>query len=83
MLNLSEQRQIEANASNDDKVIVSIRLETFSQLLDIAEAAKAHSDSFNGAHGVLVVGPPEKQIEVNEAAKRLDKLLEDVEIGDE
>lgn len=76
-LNLSELREMIT------KTKYGIDNEDAHQLLNIAEAAKRHSDSFHNAHGVLIVGSSEKQIEVNEAAERLDKLLEDVEIGDE
>lgn len=38
MLNLKEQRQIESHAKDDDRAIVSIRLETFSELLGIVTA---------------------------------------------
>ncbi len=79
MLNLTELRQ-EASECLTEYVLDP---QEFLQLINIAEAAKRHSDSFRDAHGVLVVGPPEKQIEVTNAAIRLDKLLEDVEIGDE
>lgn len=52
-----------------------------NELLDVAEAAKRHSDSFKGASGVLVVDDEHRE-KVNDAAQKLDKLLEDVDVDD-
>ncbi len=80
MLNLTKLRKRHVNLNDEWS---SLSATEMLLVIDIALAAKRHSDAFKNAHGVLIVGPEEKQIEVNEAAERLDKLLEDVEVGDE
>ncbi len=77
MINLTELREM----ITENAAFIPTDEQSMLRVLNIAIAAKRHSDSFNNAHGVLIVDV-EKQTEVNEAAERLDKLLKDVEVDD-
>ncbi len=81
MPNLKEQRQIEKHAKDDDRSIVSIRLETFTDMLNAFETAAKYRKA-----KLIVYGDkstPEDFDHMICLEIELFKLLEDVEVGDE